>query len=349
MTTFLFAIGARDRASSRLRIWDHVEWVAARDRELIVDSLLPPAAFATRIAIISRIVTRLPQWIAAFFRADAIIIQEALLLWPLLALKHVGKRRRVAFDFSDPVDKHGHGLKGALRGFAFRRMARGADVISVENRGYLDALAGDARELRHFYGPVNAARYLASRREREPRVSEAPLRIGWTGSPSTFRFIAPLMPIIDRIAADRPIELVLIGAGTVDYRFEHARPIIQPWSEPEEFGLVPTFDLGLFRLEPTREALWRGAGKLFIYMAAGVPFVASDLGIAHGTMEESGVGYPVPTDVDWEAVLRMAVDDNDGRRAMSARSLDFAAHSLSYEAYRARILAPLIPSREAAV
>jgi hypothetical protein len=337
----MFAIGARDRASSRLRIWDHVAWLEGRGHTVLADSLTPPAAETTRAGLIARILSRMPDWVAAFFRSDVVVIQEALLLWPLLYFKNLGKRRRAMFDFSDPVDRHGRGLKGVLRRFAFRRMVGLADVTMVENRSYQESLKDRSPAVAHFYGPVNAARYLAGREQSSAHARPAELRIGWTGSRGTYGFIAPLMPVIDEIARDLPIEVMLIGVGEIDYTFRHATLTLLPWNEESEFSLVPTFDIGLFRLEPTADALWRGAGKLFIYMAAGVPFVASDLGIAHRAMAESDLGYPVSDDSDWDAVLRRAAQDKEGRRRMSERSLAYARDNLSYEAYRRALLSHL--------
>ena len=349
MIIFFFAIGARDRASSRLRIWDHIEWFREGGIKLIADSLTPPATGATRAHVASRIARRLPGWIGAFFRSDVVVVQEALLLFPLLYLRNLGKKRRIIFDFSDPVDRHGTGLKGALRRFAFARMARLADAVMVENKGYLTSLQGKARQLAHFYGPVDAARYAAARGAlsgRERKTGDV-VRIGWTGSPGTFRFVAPLMPIIDEIARTHPIEVVLIGVSGIDYRFRYARLVLEPWREETEFDILPTFDIGLFRLDATPDALWRGAGKLFIYMAAGVPFVASDIGIAHGVMAEAGVGYPVSNDEEWERVLEAAVNDREGRQRMTADSLHYAREQLSYEAYRQQLASLADPKRGA--
>jgi glycosyltransferase involved in cell wall biosynthesis len=341
VTVFLLAIGARDRASSRLRVWDHLEWLKQRPGIVLHDSLTPPVAVASMAGFVAWVLTHLPRWISWFFRSDAVVIQETLLLWPLLFFKNLGKPRRVVFDFSDPVDRHGRGFKGALRRFAFTRMVRLSDVTMVENRRYLDSLDGQAPRLAHFYGPVDASRYAEGRAAGAGARSTARLRIGWTGSPGTYRFIAPLMPIIDEIARDHPIEVMLIGVGAIDHAFRNAALSLVPWDEDSEFSLVPSFDLGLFRLEPTADALWRGAGKLFIYMAAGVPFVASDTGIAHRAMAESALGYPVSADSDWEAVLRRAAQDKEGRRRMSERSLAYARENLSYEAYRRSLLACL--------
>lgn len=352
MKLFLFAIGARDRASSRLRVWDHVTWLGEQGHVVVADSLTPLMADLTRGSLLRRVLGRLPRWVGHFFAADAIVIQEVLLLWPLLALRNLGKRRRVVFDFSDPIDRSagGRGLKATLRRFAFRRMVAGADVTIVENPGYLAALAPLARKVDQFYGPVDAQRYREGRLALPPRVErpERPLRIGWTGSPGTYRFIAPLVPIIDRAAAHRTIELVLIGVTEIPERTHHVRVTLLPWNEAEEFALVPSFDLGLFRLEPTEDARWRGAGKLFIYMAAGVPFLATDAGIAHGVVKEFGTGFGVPSDADWAEVLDLAMEQEQERRRMAQASMELADAHLSYQAWRHKLSSNLCEPGEGA-
>ena len=340
---FLFAVGARDRASSRLRVWDHVDWLRDRGMTVRIDSLVPVGAKCLSPALLARVIRRLPGWVVAFLRADAVVLQESLLLWPLLLVRNLGKRRRVVFDFSDPVDRHGAGWKGQLRQWAFSLIVRHADVVMVENKAYLSLLQGDARALLHVYGPVDAARY-ARERAALPVPSRVAVRIGWTGSPGTYRFIAPLMPIIDAIARDYPIEVVLIGSGPIDHIFRHASLTLMDWNEDVEFSTVPSFDLGLFRLENSLDALWRGAGKLFIYIAAGVPFVANDRGIAHDLMAETDVAFRVPYETDWAAVLTRAVTAADQRHRMVAASLDYAP-TLSYDAYRTALMKALVTPR----
>lgn len=341
MRLFLFAIGAADRASSRLRVWDHVDWLRGEGDDVSADCEAPPGAKAVTIGYLARLLVRYPLWIARFLRADAIVIQESLALWPLLLAKYMGKQRRVLFDFSDPIDRLGRGFRRRIRRRLIDLIMRRADAVMVENKLYLEQVGRVAPRALHFYGPVDAARYAAARERRAER--DGALRIGWTGSPGTFPLIAPLLPAIDSLARERPIELFLIGAGRIEHGLVHARLIQTEWREDSEFELVPTFDLGLFRLDGSEDSRWRGAGKLFIYMAAGVPFVASDHGIAAALIRESGIGFAVPDDGRWLDILRAAAADAETRRDFAERSLRFARDNLSYELYRSQLARQLRP------
>lgn len=337
MRLFLFSVGGPDRASSRLRVWDHVPWLRARFDEVVADSEMATGVRVVTLGVLVRLALLYPVWLFRFLRADGILIQESLLLWPAMLLKNLGKRRHVVFDFSDPVDRIGRGLRRRIRVRLFDLMVRRADAVMVENKLYLDLIRGRARQALHFYGPVDATRYREGRERLEAETDKDRLRIGWTGSPGTFPLIAPLLPAIDALGRERPVELFLIGMTSVPHSFSHARLRLADWTEDSEFDQVPSFDLGLFRLDGSENARWRGAGKLFIYMAAGVPFVATDAGIAATLMSETGVGFPVRDDADWLSVLRAAADDAGTRARFSERSLHFARDNFSYELYRVQL------------
>lgn len=337
MRLFLFAVGGHDRASSRLRVWDHLAWLRGHYGDVVADSEMATGVRAIGLGFFVRLTLRYPLWLFRFLQADGILIQESLLLWPAMLLKNIGKRRHVVFDFSDPVDRIGRGFRRRIRTRLFDLMVRRADAVMVENKLYLDHVRGRARQALHFYGPVDATRYREGRERLVRGSGENRLRIGWTGSPGTFPLIAPILPAIDALGSERPVELFLIGMTSAPHTFSHARLTLADWTENSEFDLVPSFDLGLFRLDDSENARWRGAGKLFIYMAAGVPFVATDAGIAATLMEESGLGFPVRNDDDWLSVLRVAADDAELRATVADRSLHFARDNFSYELYRVQL------------
>ena len=114
MKLFLLAIGGRERASSRLRVWDHIDALRAAGHEVAVDSVVAQGAAANDLRFVMRLVRSYASWLRRFLRADAVVLQETMILWPALLLKNLGKRRRVVFDFSDPVDRVGKRLRAAV-------------------------------------------------------------------------------------------------------------------------------------------------------------------------------------------------------------------------------------------
>ena len=329
---FVLAIGDRRRASSRLRVWDHLEALEGIITPGRSDCVVPTALVGRPAALALRLLCRAPLWLWWFARARVVYIQETLILWPLVSIAARLGGKRVIFDFSDPVDSIGHGLKRALRRFAFDRMVHGADHVIVENRCYQRDLPRN--DVIQFYGPVNVTRYQADRAAAPQRRLDAPLRVGWTGSPGTLHFIAPLFPHLDALAGEMKIELTLIGVTQVDYPFRHLPTTCLPWNEELEFAEVPKFDIGLHRLDQSSLSLKRGAGKIFIYMAAGVPFVTDARGIGANVVAESGAGTIVAKDADWPDRLRDILTDQPARREHAERGMDFATTEMSYDVFR---------------
>ena len=339
----MLAIGDRGRASSRLRVWDHVESLQEFSETVRTDALVPMVLSRRRLALAIRLLIRLPLWCFWFLRARSIYIQETLILWPLVALLTGPLNKIVVFDFSDPIDTFGLGLRGWLRKRGFDSMVRNATYVVVENRVYQNVLPRD--DVHQVYGPVNTIRYAQGFKQRPVRRETSPLRIGWTGSPGTLKFIEPLFEHLDEIALEIDIELVLIGITDLYYEFKNIPVSCLPWDEEREFIEVPKFDLGLHALDTSPTALKRGAGKLFIYMAAGVPFITDATGIGADVAKESGVGTLVANKTEWPKMLRSIIIDSETREIHSKEGMEYARKYMSYQAFRNLLHRLLITKR----
>lgn len=340
MNIFVLAVGDRRRASSRLRVWDHVDWLREQGYVLKSDFVMPPNVQSITIGVAWRIFVRWPCWAWQFMRADRVLIQETLLLFPLMWVKRWWKSRHVVFDFSDPVDTIGSGLRNRMQQVGFAAMTCGASHVIVENAAYLTTLRRRGISASQFYGPVDVDRYQANAHE-QPKRDKSVLRIGWTGSPGTLSFIVPLFAVLDQLASSQRIELMLIGVKAIDYPFEHLTVYAREWNESEEFSLVPSFDLGLFVLDGSEYSRRRGAGKLFIYMASGVPFIATNLGIAQDLLGLTAAGYPVNDLAAWPELLAQAINAADERQRMSMAGVKYAQQHMSYNSYRRHLIAAL--------
>lgn len=334
MKVFAFAVGDRSRASSRLRVWDHIDWLRQQGHTVRTAHAMPIGAQRITLSVALFILGNLPRWCWNFFWADRVLIQESTFLSPIAWLRDLGKRRQLLFDFSDPVDTLGRGFGNRVQRAGFNAMTRHSTHVVVENLRYLTELQAQGVAASHWYGPVDVARYQVAAQSRSGHASRPVVRIGWTGSPGTISFIEPLFPALDALAATHAIELALIGAPPLNYRFEHLKVHILQWDEQAEFEQVPEFDLGLFVLDGSPKSLRRGAGKLFIYLASGVACVASDIGIAHDLMRDAQVGFAVGSPSAWPAVLERAVVSTQERMSMAERGVAYAREKIDYVGYR---------------
>lgn len=334
---FILSIGDRRRASSRLRIWDHVDWLHEQGHDVTTDFIIPSNLDKINIGVVCRLIVLWPVWAWKFMVADRVLIQETLILSPLLWIKNWIKPRHVVFDFSDPIDLIGSGFRNYLQKLGFVTMTRGANHVIVENNSYLHDLQKQGIKCSQFYGPVDVDRYQTAAMSKPLSIEVGVLRIGWTGSPSTLSFIAPLFPLLDRLASSYQIELMLIGVKEINYSFKFLVVHTISWNEEEEYELVPSFDIGIFVLDGSKTSKRRGAGKLFVYMASGVPFIATHLGIAKDVLSLSEAGFPVDDISYWFKVLESAIISPDKRKSMSIRGVKYANENMSYRVYRNHI------------
>ncbi len=268
--------------------------------------------------------------------ANVVIVQEALLPIPLLhRIRSSGAR--MFFDFSDPVyftDNPYYPtfyrlLTKAYIPRRFRATLELSDKAIVENDLLLDVVQRFGCPGIVMRGPINTEFF-------KPRVADhgrSYINIGWTGSPRTFSNIEPILPVLDQIGKNcSNVRLTLVGAG------HHPKlrniPVRSfPWSLETEPKVVADFDIGIFYLSGTNWDRLRGGGKLFVYMAAGVPIVASPVGIGGQVVAHGECGLLASTEQEWYDALLHLIRERALRHRMAEEARRRAIELYSYEAY----------------
>ena len=142
-----------------------------------------------------------------------------------------------------------------------------------------------------------------------------PVVIGWLGSHST----APYLHFVDeplKILAGRKRIVVRVIGG--DYEVEGLPIDLVPYSLDTEAAMVATFDIGIL---PEHDDPWtrgKGAFKALVYMASGVPVVASPVGVNADVVQDEVTGLIAATDDEWVAALERLIDDGSLRARMGA-------------------------------
>lgn len=151
-------------------------------------------------------------------------------------------------------------------------------------------------------------------RQRESR--KGPVMIGWTGSSTTAPYLRMLDRVFMEIAKRHNVTLRIIGG-----EYTHASAHVECRrfrieTEPDE---VAQFDIGVL---PQPDDPWtRGkAGfKALLYMAAGLPVVASAGEVNEAIILEGESGYIVADEGEWiDRLDRLVVDEELRRRLGSA-------------------------------
>lgn len=189
------------------------------------------------------------------------------------------------------------------------RVIAGNEFLADWARQYCDDVvviptaAGDWIEPRH--GP------------REP----GPVRVGWSGAPDGAYFLKHVMEGVAAARRRTEFELAVISQpeamdimGEVEGLDRH----LIVWESPETEAKLVHFDIGLMPLDDSEFAKGKCAFKLIRYMAAGLPTVASPVGMNSEVVIEGETGFLASTPAEWADAIVALVEDEELRERMGA-------------------------------
>jgi glycosyltransferase involved in cell wall biosynthesis len=274
----------------------------------------------------------------------ALVHREA---WPVIgfAPDRWMERRGVrwVFDFDDAVFLPN--VSGANRLFARlkpfgqpARLAAGAAAVSAGNAW----LADWARRERpgRLAGSVAVIPSAVDIEAWKPRPRDpGPPRLAWIGSGTTVEHLASIAPAIERLQRRHPdLELHVVGAA-----FSHPgiRVVVHPWSLDTEAAVVARCDVGLSPLSDSDWSRGKCGLKQLLYMALGLPAVASAVGVHLEIVRHGENGLLAPTADGFEPALEALIDDPGLRERLGRAGRETVEACYSLQAVAPRLAALL--------
>ena len=121
--------------------------------------------------------------------------------------------------------------------------------------------------------------------------------IGWTGSHSTFPYLAQLLPVLRQLAARHRFRLRVIGASF--QKLEGLESEVLPWRASTEVEDIRGIDIGIMPLPDDPWTRGKCALKALQYMALAIPTVCSPVGVNSEIIQHGENGFLASTNKDW--------------------------------------------------
>ena len=169
-----------------------------------------------------------------------------------------------------------------------------------------------------------------------PMRREGAPTIGWIGSPSTWPYVRPLLPVLRELCAEGA-RFLAVGAGARAVADDFPGAEFRAWSEAGEIAAVQEMDIGIMPLPDEPWTRGKSGYKLIQYMACAAPVVASPVGVNATIVEHGRHGFLATTLDEWVAALRKLIADPALRAALGAAGRErIVAH------YSLRSQAPIV-------
>jgi glycosyltransferase involved in cell wall biosynthesis len=245
------------------------------------------------------------------------------------------------YDFDDALqwDRGAGGLARRLAPKAekIRTAVRHADRIIAGN----DVLADWAAQ---GHGDVVVIPSCVAPEDYTPKTSYAlhdPPRLGWIGSPHNEAYLLPVAGALEEVHRRCGARLTLVGArkrslGPVEAYIDRVA-----WSPDSQRTALADVDIGLMPLPSTDYSLGKCGYKLLQYGAAGLPAVATPIGVNADILRQFRM--PAARDAgEWVEAVVGLLDGSDATRERLGRGARaVVGRRYSYDAWLPRWMAAL--------
>jgi glycosyltransferase involved in cell wall biosynthesis len=153
--------------------------------------------------------------------------------------------------------------------------------------------------------------------------------IGWIGTHSTFPFLEALFPVLEELAKTCRFKLRIIGSGKMGVRINGIEIENLDWSLEREVADFQNLDIGLYpiRVSASANEEWikgKSGFKAVQYLAVGVPFVMSPVGVCAEIGIDGETHFSATTDQEWFVALERLLASAELRRSFGQAGREFA-------------------------
>lgn len=232
-------------------------------------------------------------------------------------------RRKIIYDFDDAIWLTDRANESSVLKIAkWRSKVRGICGWSYKVSCGNEYLCDYAREFnpRVIYNPTTIDTTGVHNPALFPAIyySQDKVRIGWTGSHSTLKYLTEVQDVLSQILkAHANVEFVVIADRKPD--LPGVPLTFVPWNAETEIKDLMQFDIGIMPLPDDMWAKGKCGFKALQYMALERPAIASPVGVNIKIIDEGQTGFLCRTSSEWKEGLEKLIKDPQLRKAMGVK------------------------------
>ncbi len=258
-----------------------------------------------------RLLRQLRQYDYIFIHREASHIGPPVFEWLLARVF----QKKIVYDFDDAIwlpnySRHNarfHWLKNYGK---VKKVMAWSYRVSAGNR-YLAEFAGQFNpEVR--VNPTTIDTVLQHNRCSN-HLARVPV-IGWTGTLTTIRYLAPVLPVLQQLEKRHRFVFEVIANENPGYQLKSFR--FRYWQHSTEITDLLRFNLGLMPLVDDQWAKGKCGFKALQYMALGIPALVSPVGVNTNIVDHGVNGFICHNPEDWLNYLEMLLLDPERRKTM---------------------------------
>ncbi len=245
--------------------------------------------------------------------------------------------RRLVYDIDDNVHLGQH-LDDAINPNRLLRYfkGKGKPIYLMRTADHVVAsspfLEKSARELNY----AGRATYITSSvdvhyfQPRSRRPDNPKCVIGWTGTFSSQPFIDAMAPMLRKLSETHEFEFRIVG--NFDYSMPGMDLKVVRFDKAQEIADLEHFDIGIYPLVDDPFVYGKSGLKAIVYMAMGLPVVASPIATTPLVVRHGENGFLARTEDEWLESLGRLINDPDLRRQLGEQARRDAVDRFSKEA-----------------
>ena len=227
--------------------------------------------------------------------------------------------KKIIYDFDDAIMYSPTKLDGSWTSHyrLFRRTAQMADIMIAGNE-YLAAHAHRYCSNVHVLPTgLNTKAFDINKKKSDDKI-----RLVWIGSQVTLKYLLEIKEVLEELGKENPkIELRIIADEFFD--LNNIPVDKRKWSLESEVNDLVQCDIGLAPLPDNRFTRGKCGFKILQYFSAGLPSIASPVGVNIDFIQNSKAGALATTPKQWKEEITKLVNDAALRETMRRNAREF--------------------------